>query len=817
MLSRNNANSATAMKKSPDRTSPRLPPFQNEVVLQQALAFLLTRIPGITEVQILQGAQEYGKDIVFRSTGPLGELLYCACVVKNQRLTGKVGTRGSLRAVYDQIEQALDTPFVDGSGETRRIQHVYVMCPEEISPSAMGSVVGKLTARSGQVTFKCGTSLFEMFMHHWADFIADEKSLLTSYSVRLEEAGRSTTAMSVLALEHGLGPLPEMRKQLYVEPSFHREIKHYELDWPETSLLDADWLLRSWSKPRLSEVRSALQDAIKFFAHCASWPLWGWQAIHSECLQRIRINSSALLSTLEEALVESFREISGNRRATITQVHPESSIRLTGEWLERIRETFQTLKHDLKTVEELCGKQVAALRKYVPSSNEVSAPLDDAHFRSICAIDDCFGAYYGPLMFVEGRRIIPLGKEAHRKFAESLVIEGGPGSGKTSFCRWNALVDASKLVAEQENVLPIYVPLHELSAAADGTFDDMFLSQLGRSVMIPERLASRSDMARRLYLDGLDEVADAEQRSKLVRTAQAGATALVRCQLIITTRTYVREPVLSSALRITLSGLDADELKKLALLWLDNDSVAAETFMQQIPVNSNLRTVAGVPLLATVMLLVYKRTGRVPENRARLYSVFVHLLCGGWDLAKGIIRVSHFGVAHKLSVLNVVASQLHHERKKEFNELWFVAAAKRVAVRQNTTQLRALLAELLLDGIVSRTGTTYEFAHLSFQEFFTARELLGDPSGSSRQKALSAFLEGDQWWREVLMFYIGLSESPDAVARWLAQRRQHSAWDRVIDLFDALQEEFPQFDPSEIDTRPPLGKRKLRVDKNLSD
>src|SRR2546430_9241328 len=101
-----------------------LPRFASEVLLQQAIAALLARLPNVSDVQILQGASEIGKDIVFAWVGPLGETLHCAAVVKNSRLTGRVGSRGSLRAAFDQIEQCLDSPYLDARGETRRVHHV---------------------------------------------------------------------------------------------------------------------------------------------------------------------------------------------------------------------------------------------------------------------------------------------------------------------------------------------------------------------------------------------------------------------------------------------------------------------------------------------------------------------------------------------------------------------------------------------------------------------------------------------------------------------------------------------------------------------
>ena len=100
----------------PRITKESLPKFESEAVLQQAIAGLLARMPDIGGVQILQGTQETGKDIVFETTGPLGEPLPCSCVVKNGRITGSVDRSGGARTVLQQVEQSLDSPYIDGLG-----------------------------------------------------------------------------------------------------------------------------------------------------------------------------------------------------------------------------------------------------------------------------------------------------------------------------------------------------------------------------------------------------------------------------------------------------------------------------------------------------------------------------------------------------------------------------------------------------------------------------------------------------------------------------------------------------------------------------
>src|SRR5258708_7066219 len=83
--------------------------FSSEIILQQAIAGLLNRMPDITGVQILQGSLELGKDLVFYIHGGFGESVLCACVVKNAKITGEAGKPGGARTVYQQAEEAFDS------------------------------------------------------------------------------------------------------------------------------------------------------------------------------------------------------------------------------------------------------------------------------------------------------------------------------------------------------------------------------------------------------------------------------------------------------------------------------------------------------------------------------------------------------------------------------------------------------------------------------------------------------------------------------------------------------------------------------------
>lgn len=87
--------------------------FQSEAELRGAVADLLMQLPAASDVRITHGAQEYGKDIVFRSQGGLLESVLCACVVKNAKITGSVDSNTGAMTVLNQAKQCLTQPNLE--------------------------------------------------------------------------------------------------------------------------------------------------------------------------------------------------------------------------------------------------------------------------------------------------------------------------------------------------------------------------------------------------------------------------------------------------------------------------------------------------------------------------------------------------------------------------------------------------------------------------------------------------------------------------------------------------------------------------------
>jgi predicted NACHT family NTPase len=371
-------------------------------------------------------------------------------------------------------------------------------------------------------------------------------------------------------------------------------------------------------------------------------------------------------------------------------------------------------------------------------------------------------------------------------------VVGGPGTGKTSFCYRNALSDAEHHANDSSQPIPVYVPLHRLARVDLTSFEHAFLGSNSLSTLLPSVERKSRSAKIRCYLDGMDEIPSLKQRDSLLALALQGSNRPGECQVVLTARDYLYDQRLNALPRVQLSGLGKGELMALAKGWLEDD-LAAVAFMDQVGKSPAISGLVRVPLLATVTILIFKRTRRIPESRSRLYSTFVSLLCGGWDLAKGIVRPTRFGVDAKQVVLSCLADHLHQSGLREFDPKLFRSVVRGALGSHISHDSDALLEEVLRDGIITRSGPELHFCHLSIQEFLTAKFRLGDPSRKGLTASLRRFLDGEDWWREVLRFYIGLSDNPQAVQKWLDSNVATSDVLRCDFLYDALAEAFPHF------------------------
>jgi hypothetical protein len=344
----------------------------------------------------------------------------------------------------------------------------------------------------------------------------------------------------------------------------------------------------------------------------------------------------------------------------------------------------------------------------------------------------------------------------------SLTVTAPPGYGKTTFCKWNAINDAKALLETSGAVFPVYIPLHRYNEI-DATYIDFLSSEL-RDFFSSGHAETYKLSIVRIYLDGLDELRFRKKKNRVLDLAKEALGITIPIQFVITSRDSSFNARMAAYPRFRIRPIDGDEAQLLVRKLLRGDLDHIREFWRQVHESGNLSELLKVPLLLQLIASVFQKTSKIPQNRYRLYQMFLELLAHGWDRAKSVERGFRYDSEIKLKILQILAGRLHSQGRREASVDEFRTCIEGIA-GGNTIDVDILINELLHQGLIVQSGTLFLFAHLSFQEYLTARDL-NDPSGLRQGSALMRFLNGDDWWREVVSFYINGHSSPSDLELW---------------------------------------------------
>ncbi|MBV9761587.1 MAG: hypothetical protein JO340_13585 [Acidobacteriaceae bacterium] len=765
--------------------------FKNEILLQQAVAALLSRMPNTSGVQILQGAQEYGKDIVFHAPGGFGEPELNACVVKNCRITGECSASAGARTVLFQAQQAFDTPHIDENGNEIRVSKVYIITPYPIPPATVASISGSLKDLARRTVFLGGTTLFDRFKQYWPDFLAEEFRLLDSYATALRENVAANKDLQSLSMKYQLGSLDNsMFRNVYVKPNFHRFVHGFSARSLYSRTLPK-MLGEYQGGADIDRWRDGLASISTFSQELLTWGL-----ADKKATDQVRGRCKAIQLELERGWSQALATRAAKGRAVRQQSRSDLQIVNRAD----LNRSLVDLRNDLADALAALERRLSTLQELVNNVSSGSVEqLSTPEVKLSTVLDDLVRRIGPGFLQEENEARWIWADEAIQAVSGCIIVIAPAGFGKSSFCRWHALNDLEMLLTGGSKVLPVYVPLYQIKDIGKKTFRDAFLKFAGVSAFIsPSGTEEQVEYDRiRVYLDGLDEATE-KDRKRIVDLAVKSTQDDPRLQVIITSRDYVFGPWFASLPRVSLGGFTEEQARELATKWLKKSESLA-VFIQQLDASPSIKQMMETPLLATLIILVFRQTGKLPENRTRLYEIFIDLHNGGWDLAKGVQRPTKFSATQKIFFLKRFAHSLQASNRRETVNDRASALAKVILTDVNWAELKQ---ELLRDGLISEAGDMIGFSHQSYQEFLAAKDLLGHPDTSRANKYCEEYILGSDWWAESLRFYVDLASKPLETREWLLHRLEHckktartiseeGMRKRVEILLDHLRASFP--------------------------
>ncbi|MBE9162069.1 NACHT domain-containing NTPase [Tychonema sp. LEGE 06208] len=369
------------------------------------------------------------------------------------------------------------------------------------------------------------------------------------------------------------------------------------------------------------------------------------------------------------------------------------------------------------------------------------------------------------------------------KSHSKLMVLGKPGSGKTTFLKHIAIqCDRAKFEA---NKIAIFIPLKTFAEIPNLDLLE-YISDEFASCGVEGRSQTEFALSQGrglILLDGLDEVPESNSDA-VVRQIRQFVQKYYNNQFIITCR------IAASKYRfhdeaftcVEVADFNNEQIAAFASNWyvaffqnMEAGKALASQFVEKLKMQQNqqIRELAVTPILLNLICLVFQTKANFPSNRAKLYEEALEIMLKKWDETRGIQRdevYRNLNLCRKKHLLAFVAA-ITFERGDYFFDKNTVQQliAEYLANLPDATTNRVQLesdSEVVLKAIeaqhgllVERARGIYSFSHLTFQEYFTATEIVTNSAPQALEKLVSHLTE--KRWREVFFLAVGMLQKAD--------------------------------------------------------
>ncbi|MEV4000751.1 NACHT domain-containing protein [Actinomadura sp. NPDC049753] len=397
-----------------------------------------------------------------------------------------------------------------------------------------------------------------------------------------------------------------------------------------------------------------------------------------------------------------------------------------------------------------------------------------------------------------------------------LAVLGAAGSGKTTLARYTALEMAERREPgrRRHGPLPVLLYLRDHAEAIAGG-EPEGLAQVAATAPWLDGAVSAEWLDERLrrgrcvvLLDGLDEVAESGDRSRVVRWVEDQISRYPANAFVVTSRPLGYDANrLSRADVLQVQRFTNQQIRDFLHAWYraierrarrgDPEEIdriaaqAADDLFRRISGRPVLADLAANPLLLTMIANVHRYRGSLPGSRVALYEEVCQVLLHRRQEAKRLADGEVDGLSGDKKE-RIVQELAWYMMRRELRDIPAEEAERAVHAVMARTAPNVTPAAFLLH--VKRSGLLlehqhgrYGFAHLTLQEYLASMRV---PAHASRRELLMDNVS-NPWWREVTLLWAARADASPLVEACLADRTVPA-----LNLAYACAEEARELDPA---------------------
>ena len=250
-----------------------------------------------------------------------------------------------------------------------------------------------------------------------------------------------------------------------------------------------------------------------------------------------------------------------------------------------------------------------------------------------------------------------------------------------------------------------------------------------------------------LLIDGLDEIADEKKRICFVDQLYSFVNTYPSVHLIVTSREAGFRAVAGKlgkyCRQYTIADLDEGRIYQLSENWhralIDNPRQAkedSENVCRIILQDSRITALARNPLLLTTLLFVRRWLGYLPTKKCQLYQEMIKLLLVSWN-AGAHNKMDMDETEPQLAFVAYCMTKAGKQTIRKAELIRYIAEARTARpdllgyteispvafIVQVEERSSILIQQGLEENERGNLEPSYEFSHLSFQEYLTAKAI----------------------------------------------------------------------------------------------